>query len=85
VPARHWHWEEAVLAGSERALEGQPQHTAAVFAATSELKKFTGHTYAAHAALPGAALNVPAAQAEHGPPSAPVWPALHWQAVAAVL
>jgi len=85
VPARHWHWEEALLAGSARVLEGQPQHTAAILAATSELNWSAGHTYDTHPASPDAALNVPAAHAVHGPPSAPENPALQRQAVFVVL
>ena len=38
-----------------------------------------------HSALPGAALNAPAAHAEHAPPSCPVKPASHKQAVCCVL
>jgi len=34
-----------------------------------------------HAADPDAFLKVPATHAEHAPPSAPVKPGLHWQAV----
>jgi len=38
-----------------------------------------------HATDPVVVLYLPAAQAEHGPPSAPVCPTLHTQALAAVL
>jgi hypothetical protein len=38
-----------------------------------------------HTTLPLAILYVPATQAEHGPPSGPVYPALHVQAATAVL
>jgi hypothetical protein len=82
VPARHWQAAEDVLAGRERALEGHAQHTAAVFAATSELNWFAGHTYETYAEPPDAALNVPAAHATHGPPSGPEYPALHVQSAA---
>ena len=34
-----------------------------------------------HAAVPGELLYVPTPQAWHGPPSAPVYPALHWHVV----
>jgi len=39
---------------------------------------FIGH--ASHSAGPARALNLPVEQAVQGPPSTPVWPALHWQA-----
>jgi hypothetical protein len=40
---------------------------------------------AMHSAEPVAALYVPASHAEQGPPSGPLYPALHWQAVFSVL
>jgi len=44
---------------------------------------FAGHTL--HAAVPDAALNVPAAHATHGPPFGPVYPGLHKQSPMLVL
>ncbi len=40
-------------------------------------KVLAGHVL--HAAVPGASLNLPAAQKTHGPPFGPVLPALHTQ------
>ena len=40
-------------------------------------KVLAGHVL--HAAVPGASLNLPAAQKTHGPPFGPVLPALHMQ------
>jgi hypothetical protein len=45
----------------------------------------TRASHAAHSPEPEAFLYVPTAHAAHGPPSGPVYPALHAQSVAAVL
>jgi len=73
------HWQAAwdVLSGNERVLAGHAQHNSTTSPVVSELNLFAGHTYAAHGALPDAALTVPAAHAVHGPPSGPENPALH--------
>jgi len=67
-----------VLSGREKALEGHAQHTAAVFAAASELNWLPGHVYAVHES-PGAAWNVPGAHGVHPTPPLPVYPALQTQ------
>ena len=73
----------AVLKPGELELPGHArQVTAAVAAAVPE---YVPAPQFSHSALPLAILYVPATQAEHGPPSGPVYPALQVQAVAAEL
>ena len=79
MPAWHWQAVEAVLAGRERAREGHAKHTAAVFAATSELNWFAGQVYGIHAESPDAAFEVAGAHAMQSAPPLPVYPALHVQ------
>jgi len=79
VSARHWHWVEAVLAGSERALEGHAQHVAAALAATSELNWSAGQVYRIHAESPDADFEVPGGHAAQFEPPLPVKPAMHAQ------
>jgi len=70
---------KAVLAGSERALEGHAWHTGATLAETSELNWFAGQVYGIHIESPAAGFEVPGAHAVQIAPSLPVKPALHVQ------
>jgi len=85
VPARHWQAAGAVLAATDTALEGHAQHTAATFAATSELNWSAGQVYGMHAESPDAVFELPGGHAEQVEPSMPVYPALQVQAVLTVL
>jgi len=68
-----------VLAAIDTVFEGHAKHIAAILAACSELNWFAGHSYAAHAALPGAALKVPGTHAVQSAPPLPEKPAVHVQ------
>jgi len=78
VPAWHWQADEVVLFATDNVREGHAQHPGEV-AIAAELKWSAGHPYATHAALPEAALNVPAGHAVQAVPSLPVKPAMHVQ------
>jgi len=76
------HTSEAAATASENLPATQLSHTSAEAASNTE---YLPAMHTEHAAKPVAVLYLPAAQAVHGPPSAPVKPGLHWQADCVVL
>jgi len=81
-PALQTHAVAAALPAREAELAGHAWHVAsAVAPAASE---YLPASQSVHSALPVPALNLPAAQSTHAPPSGPVEPALHTHSVKAV-
>ena len=82
-PAIHTHAAASELPVGDSELTGHVWHVAsAVAPAVSE---YLPASQSVHSALPVPALNLPAIQSTHAPPSGPVEPALHTHAVAVVL
>ena len=80
-PVLHWQSVSAVLASDavDESL-GQLVHTVA-----AAVSMYVPAKQLSHGSGPTASLKVPAAHSWHVPPSGPVYPALHWQSVSAVL
>ena len=72
-----------MLKPGELELSGHARQVAAAVAAA--VPEYVPAPQFSHTTLPLAILYVPATQAEHGPPSGPVYPALHVHAAIAVL
>ena len=82
-PALHTHAVSAALPAGEAELSGHDAHVASAVAPASA--EYLPASQSVHSALPVPALNLPAAQSTHWPPSGPVEPALHTHAAATVL
>jgi len=82
-PSAQSHSSILPLPATESEFTGHATHAAAAAAAAEVLYKPTPHKVQGRA--PVVSLYDPAAHAVHAPPFAPVYPALHWQAVARLL
>lgn len=82
-PALHTQLVETELPAGELADAGQLVHALAAVAPT--VARYVSAVQLVQTAGPGAVLNLPTAHARHAPPSGPVKPALHAQAVWTVL
>ena len=82
-PSAQSHSSILPLPATESEFTGHATHAAAAAAAAEVLYKPTPHKVQGRG--PVVSLYDPAAHAVHAPPFAPVYPALHWQAVARLL
>ena len=82
-PSAQSHSSILPLPATESEFTGHATHAAAAAAAAEVLYKPTPHKVQGRA--PVVFLYDPAAHAVHAPPFAPVYPALHWQLVKALL
>jgi hypothetical protein len=79
---------KALAGQAAQAPEDQPApaaHTHAAALALAAAAVVSSAAQSVHAAEPAVSLYLPTAQAWHGPPFGPVWPALHAQAAAEAL